>query len=102
VHVFVAAFGSAATRLENVVASGTPSIAVILTSSVSSGEQAAERDRAKRELLLHRMQQLIYDGALFAPIFDVAFLSVVGPRVEESGLGLIRAGNSQRPTKMSS
>jgi len=43
----------------------------------------------KREVLMHRMQQLIYDRAMFAPIFDLAFLSGVGPRVEESGLGLI-------------
>jgi len=52
-------------------------------------EQAAELDRAKREVLLQRMQQLIYDRAMFAPIWDIAFLSGVGPRVAESGLGLI-------------
>jgi peptide/nickel transport system substrate-binding protein len=35
------------------------------------------------------MQQLIYDRAMFAPLWEIASLSSVGPRVEESGLGLI-------------
>ncbi|SRR5437867_1070188 len=52
-------------------------------------EQAAELDRAKREAILHRMQQLIHERAMFAPVWDFAFLHGVGPRVEESGLGLL-------------
>jgi len=35
------------------------------------------------------MQQLIHERAMFAPIWDFAFLHGVGPRVEESGLGLL-------------
>jgi peptide/nickel transport system substrate-binding protein len=52
-------------------------------------EQAVELDRAKREAILRRMQQLIYERAMFAPIYELAFVSGVGRRVEESGLGLI-------------
>ena len=64
-------------------------MSIIPTWTTSFREQAAELDQTKREVLLHRMQQLIYDRAMFTPIFEVAFLSSVGPRVEESGLGLI-------------
>jgi peptide/nickel transport system substrate-binding protein len=52
-------------------------------------EQAVELDRAKRETILRRMQQLIYERAMFAPIYELAFVNGVGRRVEESGLGLI-------------
>jgi peptide/nickel transport system substrate-binding protein len=37
------------------------------------------------------MQQLVHERAMFAPIWDLAFLHGVGPRVEESGLGLLGA-----------
>ena len=52
-------------------------------------EQAAELNRAKREAILHRMQQMIHERAMFAPIWDFAFLHGLGPRVEESGVGLM-------------
>jgi len=52
-------------------------------------EQAAEPDRKKREAILHRIQQLMHEKAMFAPLFEPAFLNGVGPRVAESGLGLI-------------
>ena len=40
-------------------------------------------------MLLHRMQQIVHERAMFAPIWELAFLNGVGPRVAESGLGLI-------------
>ena len=90
VHVFAAAFGNAATRLEGVaVSGGTYAYGGYPDLDGLFRDQAAEPDPMKREVLMHRMQQLIYDRAMFAPIFDHAFLSGVGPRVEESGLGLI-------------
>jgi len=52
-------------------------------------EQAAERDRKRREATLHRIQQLMHDRAVFAPIWDIASLAGYGPRVAEPGLGLI-------------
>ena len=84
------AFGSAATRLESFVVKGGafaygsyPDIDGLFS------EQAAEVDRKRREATLHRMQQLIHDKVMYAPIWELAFINGVGPRVEESGLGLI-------------
>jgi peptide/nickel transport system substrate-binding protein len=52
-------------------------------------QQAVELDRAKREAILHKMQQLVYERTIYAPIWQLAFLNGVGPRVGESGFGLI-------------
>ena len=35
------------------------------------------------------MQRLVHERAMFAPIYELAFVAGVGRRVEESGLGLI-------------
>ena len=53
-------------------------------------QQAAERDRTKREALLHKIQQKLYDEARFIPMWELGFLSASGPRVAVSGIGLIR------------
>ena len=52
-------------------------------------EQAAELDQKKREALLQKIQQLVHEKAIFAPLWELAFLNGVGPRVGQSGLGLI-------------
>ena len=39
--------------------------------------------------MLEKIQQLIHDKVMIAPIWQNAGLSGVGPMVEESGLGLI-------------
>lgn len=46
-------------------------------------KQANERDPDKREALLHQIQQLTIDRAMFAPIMDLRALVGVGPRVVE-------------------
>ena len=46
-------------------------------------QQARERDTAKREALLHKIQQLSIDRVMFAPIMDYRTLRGVGPRVAE-------------------
>jgi peptide/nickel transport system substrate-binding protein len=84
------AFGNAATRLEAFVASG----GVYAYGSYPDidgffREQATEVDRKRREAALHRVQQLVHEKAMFAPIYQIAALSGVGPRVEESGIGVI-------------
>ena len=38
---------------------------------------------------MKNIQQLVNERALFAPLYDLAFVNGVGARVEESGLGLI-------------
>ena len=84
------AFGNAATRLETFVASGGtyvyggyPDIDGLFK------EQAGELDRKRREAMLHRIQQLVHDKAVYAPIWELGFIHAQGPRVAESGLGLI-------------
>jgi len=85
-----AALGNAATRLEAFVYSkgiyaygGYPDIDGLFE------EQAAELDRKKREATLHKIQQLVYDKVMYAPIWELGWLNGVGPRVAEAGLGLI-------------
>jgi peptide/nickel transport system substrate-binding protein len=51
-------------------------------------QQAVERDRAKREALLHRIQRLMHERVMHAPIFEPVTLHGVGPRVEEPAVGL--------------
>ena len=52
-------------------------------------QQARERDRAKREALLHRIQQLTIDRVMFAPLMDLRGLIAVGPRVAEHTINSI-------------
>ena len=52
-------------------------------------QQARERDRPKREALLHRIQQLTIDRAMFAPLMDLRGLIGVGPRVAEHTINSI-------------
>ena len=44
-------------------------------------KQAGERDAKKREAVLHKIQQLSIDRAMFAPIMDLRALMGVGPKV---------------------
>jgi peptide/nickel transport system substrate-binding protein len=84
------AFGNAATRIEAFVAAG--GAYVYGTYPDIDGlfrEQETLLDRKKREAVLHKIQQLVYDKAMFIPIWENAVLTGVGPRVEESALGLI-------------
>ena len=46
-------------------------------------QQSRERDVAKREAILLRIQQLTIDRAMFAPIMDYRTLRGVGPRLAE-------------------
>ena len=84
------AAGNAATRLDAFVAAGGtftygsyPDIEGLVR------EQAGENDAKRREATLQRIQQMIHEKAMFAPIWELAFLNGYGPRVAESGLTLI-------------
>ena len=84
------AAGNAATRLDAFVAAGGtftygtyPDIEGLIR------EQAGENDPKRRETMLHRIQQLIHDKAMYAPIWQLAFINGYGPRVAESGMNLI-------------
>jgi ABC-type transport system substrate-binding protein len=52
-------------------------------------QQARETDRKKREAMLHRIQQLIYERVRFAPIYEYIWPSGVAARVAEPALLLI-------------
>jgi peptide/nickel transport system substrate-binding protein len=68
--------GNAATRVETFIYSkgayaygGYPDIDALYQ------EQAVERDGAKREALLHRIQALTVERVMFAPVMDVRWLT---------------------------
>ena len=85
-----AAFGNAPTRLEAfVVAGGAYVYGSYPDIDGLFREQGTELDRKRREATLNRIQQLVHDKAMFAPIMQLAAMGGFGPRVEESGLGLI-------------
>jgi peptide/nickel transport system substrate-binding protein len=81
------ASGNAATRVEAFIYSkgtyaygGYPDIDELFQ------QQAIERDKAKREALLHRIQQLTMERVMYAPIMDFRALVGVGPRVAEPAI----------------
>jgi peptide/nickel transport system substrate-binding protein len=84
-----AAPGNAATRVESFgistapfAAGGYPDIDDLFR------QQAQERDRKKREALLHQIQRLMHERIMFAGIFEPATLHGIGPRVDEPAIGL--------------
>lgn len=84
------AHGNAATRIESFIYSkGGQSFLNDPAIDQWYEQQAVERDRTKREVLLHKIQQKVYDEALLGPIWELGFLCASGPRVAVSGLGKI-------------
>lgn len=74
--------GNAASRVESFIQSkgayaygGYPDIDELFQ------RQASERDAARREALLHKIQQLTIERAMFAPVMDLRTLNGVGPRI---------------------
>jgi len=74
--------GNAASRVEEFIYSkggyadgGYPDIDALFH------QQAGERDRTKREAILHKIQQATIDRVMFAPVYDFAALMGVGPRI---------------------
>src|SRR5438105_1610526 len=83
------AFGNAATRLDAFVAKGGPFVyASYPDIDALFLEQASELDRTRRTAALHRIQQLVHERAIFAPIWRQAFINGVGPRGGQSRPGL--------------
>jgi ABC-type transport system substrate-binding protein len=90
VYAGSAAFGNAATRIDAFVAStGTYTYGTYPDIEGLIREQEGELDPKRRETTLHRIQQLVHDKAMFAPLMEPAILYGVGPRVAEPALGLI-------------
>jgi len=88
--VVTATMGNAATRLEpyaiknGIYAYGSlPAVDDLFT------RQAREVDVKKRETLVRQMQTAVTEHVMHVPIYELAFIWGIGPRVEESGANLI-------------
>jgi peptide/nickel transport system substrate-binding protein len=84
------AFGNAATRMASFVVKGGaycygsyPDIDALYP------QQADEADPKKRAAILQQMQQLVYEKAVYAPIWQLGFLNGSGPKVGHSSFGTI-------------
>ena len=92
-HVILAGSGSpgtAATRLEQYVISG----GLYTYTSVPEVDglydaQANEGNPRARRVILEKMQQIIHDRALFAPVLEYAYLVSIGPRLEVDNLNVL-------------
>src|SRR5258705_1911667 len=85
VRVVSGTAGNAATRIEAFVLStgirsygGYPDIDALFR------DQAAETDRKRRETLLHRIQQLMHERAMFAPILEPPLLTGIRSPLAEA------------------
>ena len=84
------AFGNAATRMEAFyVKGGTYAYGSYPDIDELFQQQAVELDHKKRAAILEKMQRLVYERSIYAPIWLLGFLNGVGPRVGESGFELI-------------
>ena len=90
--------GNAATRIEvYVTKNGIYSSGVVPEIEDLYQRQARELDRKKREALLYQIQQIMHDRVLFVPIYELAFLWGVGPRVEEACVDHIKGFSYSAP-----
>jgi peptide/nickel transport system substrate-binding protein len=84
------AFGNAATRLASfVVKDGAWVYGSYPDIDALYPQQADELDKKKRGAILDKMQQLTYEKAIYAPIWQLAFINAIGPRVGQSSFGVI-------------
>jgi peptide/nickel transport system substrate-binding protein len=82
--------GNAASRVESFIYSkgafaygGYPDIDELFV------QQGRERDPARRQALLHRIQQLTIDRVMYAPLMDLRGLIGVGPRLADHTINSI-------------
>ena len=84
VRVGSGASGNAATRIEAfVISSGIRSYGGYPDIDALFRDQAGEMDPKRREALLHKIQQLMHERAMFAPVVEQAALTGVGSRLAE-------------------
>jgi peptide/nickel transport system substrate-binding protein len=82
--------GNAATRIEQyAVTSGRYTYGTYPEIDGLFSEQANETNPRVRQQILHKIQQLVHERVMFAPIIEPAFLNGVGPRVGTHGLGAV-------------
>ena len=83
-------YGNVAVRLEETISTGGafafgghPDLDDMIK------QQDSETDRGRREQLLHRIQRIVNERVVVAPLFVYVWPSGIGPRVAEPGLLLI-------------
>ena len=90
--------GNAATRIEvYVTKGGIYSSGVVPEIEDLYQRQARELDRKKREAMLHQIQQIVHDRVMYVPIYELAFLWGIGPRVEEACVDHIKGFSYSAP-----
>jgi peptide/nickel transport system substrate-binding protein len=90
--------GNAATRIEvYVTKNGIYSSGVVPEIEDLYQRQAREMDRKKREAMLHQIQQIVHDRVMHVPIYELAFLWGIGPRVEEACVDHIKGFSYSAP-----
>ena len=83
---------NASSRLEAYVSKGGAYTAGVIPEVEDLFQrQVREIDVKKREALLHQIQQILRDRTTHIPIYELAFIWGVGPRVEEPGINLVRS-----------
>lgn len=83
-------FGNAVTRIENYFIS-TGTYAYVNHPDIDElyRKQDVETDVIKRQAMLHEIQRLAYERALFVPLYAWVWHTGVGPRVDDPSLGKI-------------
>ncbi len=90
--------GNAATRIEAyVLKNGIYANGVVPEIEDLYARQAREIDRKKRSALVHQMQDIMHERVLHVPIYELAFLWGVGPRVEEACVDHIKGFSYSAP-----
>ena len=90
--------GNAATRIDAYVSkNGFYSSGVVPEIEDLFTRQARELDRKKRETMLHQIQQIMHDRVLHVPIYELAFLWGVGPRVDDPAVDRIKGFSYSAP-----
>jgi len=85
-----AVYGNASSRMsETVPSEGTYAYGGYPDVDALYRRQATEIDTAKREAMLHEIQQILHQRRRFVPIYDYTWASGIGPRVENPALMLI-------------
>ena len=82
-----AVYGNASSRLsETVPGDGAFAYGSFPDLDALYKQQSVEINVAKREALLHQLQQTLHDRRRFVPIYDYIWASGIGPRVEDPSL----------------
>jgi len=90
--------GNAATRIAAyVLKNGIYASGVVPEIEDLFARQASELDRKKREAMLHQIQQIMVDRVLHVPVYELAFLWGVGPRVDEACVDHIKGFSYSGP-----